>query len=275
LLASAVTGFQQKYYTDTLAPWGLKYGTGYAGRTTIAKLTAIYGCGVVQPTPTPVESYIKIIAPNGGEVWNTGSTYNIKWNVPDITRVSIYVLDHSTGRPSTVSTGIVAVVPNTGSYQWKIPSSMPAGNYRVRVLGCPDSFSNTACANVIMSDYGYDESDSYFSITEETAGVTSPCGNYGDVDGDGFVTQADSDLVLNYGVGNVTLTAEQIENADVSNNGATSAYDSALILQYIEGIITTFPACPVGTLNNVENSLANISKATDELMKKIAELLKK
>lgn len=44
--ASAVSGFQQKYSDEVLAPWGLKYGTGFAGNTTRAKLNKLYGCGV-------------------------------------------------------------------------------------------------------------------------------------------------------------------------------------------------------------------------------------
>ena len=47
-VASAVSGFQEKYRDEILSPWGLKYGTGFVGRTTRAKLNELYGCGVVQ-----------------------------------------------------------------------------------------------------------------------------------------------------------------------------------------------------------------------------------
>ena len=48
--ASVVTGFQEKYASEILAPWGLKYGTGFVGKTTRTKLNDLYGCKL-SPTP--------------------------------------------------------------------------------------------------------------------------------------------------------------------------------------------------------------------------------
>jgi hypothetical protein len=46
MTASVVTGFQQKYESEILTPLGLKYGTGYVGPATRAKLNKLYGCGL-------------------------------------------------------------------------------------------------------------------------------------------------------------------------------------------------------------------------------------
>ncbi|MDP3734821.1 MAG: PKD domain-containing protein [bacterium] len=50
-IASAVTGFQEKYRSEILAPAGLKNGTGYVGGRTRAKLNTLYNCGVAERVP--------------------------------------------------------------------------------------------------------------------------------------------------------------------------------------------------------------------------------
>ena len=45
-LASAVTGFQEKYASEILTLSNLKHGTGYVGKATRAKLNALYGCRI-------------------------------------------------------------------------------------------------------------------------------------------------------------------------------------------------------------------------------------
>src|ERR1700722_20261905 len=52
--AAAVTGFQEKYSSQILAPNGLTNGTGYAGVSTRAELNSLFGChGIVPPPIVP------------------------------------------------------------------------------------------------------------------------------------------------------------------------------------------------------------------------------
>ena len=71
----------------------------------------------------------------------------------------------------------------------------------------------------------------------------SPCGQYGDVNLDGAVSQADANLVLEYVVGKQTPTDEQKRRADVDGNGIVQANDGAAILRYLNGVDATFPVC--------------------------------
>ncbi|MCL5733639.1 MAG: peptidoglycan-binding protein, partial [Patescibacteria group bacterium] len=59
-LASAVSGFQEKYRSDILTPNGLQYGTGYVGPSTRTKLNSLYGCNnsIISPVPVPLPAPI-------------------------------------------------------------------------------------------------------------------------------------------------------------------------------------------------------------------------
>lgn len=56
-LAAAVTEFQEKYKDEILTPVGLKFGTGYLGPKTRAKLNKLYGCKKPVPVPSGYGAY--------------------------------------------------------------------------------------------------------------------------------------------------------------------------------------------------------------------------
>jgi len=75
---------------------------------------------------------------------------------------------------------------------------------------------------------------------------TPPCGNYGDIDGDGVVSTDDAVYVMRHAIFGdelYPLTPAQKIKADVDGDGEVSEADAQLIADYVEGIIDTFPVC--------------------------------
>jgi hypothetical protein len=74
-----------------------------------------------------------------------------------------------------------------------------------------------------------------------------PCGNYGDVSGDGNVSGLDTLLVAKHLAGDRLLTSAQLIRADVDGDGTVTQNDADLISKYAVGSIKTFPVCGTGT----------------------------
>ncbi|MBI3125406.1 MAG: hypothetical protein HYZ10_13475 [Ignavibacteriales bacterium] len=68
-----------------------------------------------------VEPSLKMVAPNGGEVWSSGSSKEIRWTSSNVATVKI---EFTTNGGASWAT-IVNSIENTGSYQW---SNIPSAN---------------------------------------------------------------------------------------------------------------------------------------------------
>jgi len=71
--------------------------------------------------------------------------------------------------------------------------------------------------------------------------VPPPPPKPGDVSNNGKVTAYDAAMVLQYVVGLITLSPKQQQAADVTGDKTVSALDAAWILQYTVGLIVEFP----------------------------------
>lgn len=92
---------------------------------------------------------ITLFSPNGGERWEIGKTYTIKWNAPKYSsdaRVKIEVI-------GAVEYG-VAITTNTGSYAWTIPSLLGGRGW---VFGHGDGEVGRFCVSIARGWYGEDD----------------------------------------------------------------------------------------------------------------------
>lgn len=176
--ASAVTGFQQKYRDEILTPSSLKFGTGFVGKATRAKLNKLYGCKVKPSrppvTPPEVRPSITVISPNGKEVWvpqfQGGYAQQIvKWHYINGGNVDGY-LYRTSGKPvhqfcefdscRDVVKLQFSGPASTGQTTILLPENIiAASDYRIHLsLGKPDADREVA----------RDDSDASFSIVEPT-----------------------------------------------------------------------------------------------------------
>jgi len=105
---------------------------------------------------------ITVTSPNGGENWKVGETHNITWTSSNFGSmgVSINLLNPGATGAAYLK-NIASNLPNTGTYQWTIPSNISGGTYNLMLV---------SSGGVAVQDY----SDNYFNITVVS---TTPCLN--------------------------------------------------------------------------------------------------
>jgi len=83
------------------------------------------------PTTVPITPYITVLSPNGGERWEIGKTYEIRWifNGSATERADIVLLDAQNRRISFIN----EVDASQQKYTWTISSDVPVGTFRLGV----------------------------------------------------------------------------------------------------------------------------------------------
>ncbi len=103
---------------------------------------------------------VRVVTPNGGEVWKVGERRTINWNASDNVAVSkVNISFKASGRPFE---RIAADLPHTGSYGWIVPDT-PSTDTKIYITVW-DSSGNEAS----------DASDRAFTIEALSADTRSP-----------------------------------------------------------------------------------------------------
>ncbi|MBN1302664.1 MAG: T9SS type A sorting domain-containing protein [Melioribacteraceae bacterium] len=103
---------------------------------------------------------MRVVSPNGGEIWETGTTHNITWTSVNVDNAKI---EFSTNNGSNWITIVNSTPASAGSHTWTVPN-VNSVNCLVRI----SDVSNTTVSDI---------SDGTFTITEVSSiTVTSPNG---------------------------------------------------------------------------------------------------
>ena len=92
--------------------------------------------------------FIQITTPNGGEIWNMDSEYEIQWqdNLAEDVKIELF-------RASTLELTVSDSTASDGSFMWTLPNTLPVGsNYKIRITSIP--------VNTVV-----DNSDASFTIS--------------------------------------------------------------------------------------------------------------
>jgi len=116
---------------------------------------------------------IIIKSPNGGEVWQKGTTHDITWSLHSMNGKNVVILLSQKDQVSDMPTIIATVSADTESYRWTIPSNIASQKDSYGILIIEESSYNSMlnAENFIdalnsIFDSIFDYSDDYFSITD-------------------------------------------------------------------------------------------------------------
>jgi ELWxxDGT repeat protein len=191
--------------------------------------TVDFSASIVAPT-------LSLTSPNGGEVFQGGSTQTITWNQSG--RVDYVTLSYSTTGFGGSFITIAQNAPASGSYQWTVPG-----------------VSSNQCIVRITSGYGsaIDNSDSVFTIQGGASlTLTSPNGGETFIAGDSHTIQWSSTGT----VGDVTI--------ERSTTGSTGTFSSIATVSNSGSYVWNIPDTPsINYYIRIRNAAGNVSDISD------------
>ncbi|MEK9134875.1 MAG: GPI anchored serine-threonine rich family protein [Patescibacteria group bacterium] len=171
-----------------------------------------------------------IISPNGGEKWEIGSTHDITWYyATSSARIAKIKLELYRVGSLTVAQTIVFSAKNSGTYPWKIPTTLsPSVDYKIKIT----AISKSAVTDVSNQTFEIYFKPAAFTIVSPNGGEKLEMGLTYDItwNSTGSVPTTNVKLELYRGDNFVNLIAKSIKNKGVyswripSNLIATAGY---------------------------------------------------
>ncbi len=125
---------QIPYQTDAFYVWnGATPGTTYFDRVRTWNDGGVGGWSVGSFRTT--SPFITATVPQGGESWQRGLNYFVRWhdNIPENVRLELY-------RGGTLVRAIATNAPSSGAFNWAIPLDLaPGNNYSIRITSLTNS----------------------------------------------------------------------------------------------------------------------------------------
>jgi hypothetical protein len=145
-------------------------GATFANATTASGFRSQAGIVYILPStaaPPPINRppTVTVIAPNGGEVLQVGTNFDIKWTASDPdgdNTIQKFTIQLSTNGGATFNFTIAQNLPgNLRTFSWTVPVGFNTTQGRIRVIVTDDQGATAQ-----------DDSDANFTITDQGVGVT-------------------------------------------------------------------------------------------------------
>lgn len=193
----------------------------------------IYKYVITYTVPTQTAA-VAVVAPNGGEVWQYGTTSNITWTFANITNVKI---EYKTGLGASWQTVVASTPAASGSYAWLIPNA-PTTEAKVRV-------SDASASGVT------DTSNGAFSIVAASISSQPSSLSFGEV----AVGQVVTDTIRLFNNGSATLVVTSV------SAGPSFSVSRASFTIPAGGSDTLLVAFAPGALQSYSDTLVFLSNA--------------
>lgn len=194
----------------------------------------------VQTAPDTTPPTVAVTSPNGGEVWNVGTTHYITWTATDDVGVTSIHIYYSTNGGSTYPYTIATGEPNDGTCTWTIPDT-PSTACKVKVVAhdaAGKTGEDASNANfeihkpdttppVISGVNSSSITSSSATITWNTDELSDSRVKYGTISGNYPYTEYDATDVTSHSISLTGLSASTtyyyvVNSTDPSGNSAES-----------------------------------------------------